>query len=223
MKQYRMLFALIAILVAVSLACSGGAPSPTSTPVPPPTNTPRPTAPAAQPPSNNTNPGGGPPQPPSGNPPPSNGASSDIVTFTDQNNLLAFDLPGDWTYEQYTETDLYIDKFTSPDGQAAIDSLVWDNNGDAVNKGAAALYLLNNYYSKTGATGDIKVTSDSIEQDGSERLEWLSKGGGYSGISWFETRNGNTTFLMFTTWWVDGVDDATFNTVNNAITTYHIP
>lgn len=222
MKQYRMLFIFIAILVVASLACNGGAaPTPTQAP----TNTPRPTSAPVQPPSNNnnSNSGANPPQPPSGNPPPSNGNSSDIVTFTDQNNLLAFDLPGDWTYDQYTETDLYIDKFTSPDGQAAIDSLVWDNNGDAVDKGAAALYLLNNYYSKTGATGDIKVTSDSIEQDGSERLEWMSKSGGYSGISWFETRNGNTTFLMFTTWWVDGVSDATFNTVNNAITTYHVP
>lgn len=221
MKQYRMLFALIAILVAVSLACSGGASAPTSTPVPPPTNPP-PTSAPAQPPAN-TNPGGGPPQPPSGNPPPSNGASSDIVTFTDQNSYLAFDLPGDWTYEQYTETDLYIDKFTSPDGAAAIDSLVWDNKGSSVDKGAAALWLLNNYYSKTGQTGDIKVTSDSIEKDGSERLEWLSKSGGYSGISWLETRENNTVFLFFTTWWVDGVSDETFQVVNNAISSYHVP
>lgn len=222
MKQYRMLFALVVWMLVVSLACIGGNVSPTAAPTVPPTPAPTKEPSQLNPPSN---PSGNAPHPPSANnPPPSNGASADLVTFVDENDLLAFDLPGNWTYEQYTEDDLYIDQFTSPDGTAEIDSLVFYNNGSAVNTGAAALYLLNNYYSNTGKEGDIKVTKDSIEKDGSERLDWLSKGGDYSGSSWFEARGSDrSTFLMFTTYWVDGVDDATFQAVNDAITSYHLP
>ena len=64
------------------------------------------------------------------------------------------------------------------------------------------------YYSNTGKVGDIRVSSDQIMDDGSERLEWKSKGGDYSGVSFFETRGSdNSTFLMFTAWWVDGTMD----------------
>ena len=93
-SQYRMLFAMIALLLVTSLGCYGGTP-PTATSVP--TNTPAPTkVPQVQPPAATP----GMPQPPSGNqlndPPPPNGGSPEMYTFTDQNDLLSFDLPGDW-------------------------------------------------------------------------------------------------------------------------------
>ena len=93
-----MLFVFIAILVSVSLACGAFAPAaePTATPVPtnppPPTAAPLPTSDSQLPnPSGPSNPAGG----NAGNSQTS-GTSSDIVTFVDQNNLLGFDLPGDW-------------------------------------------------------------------------------------------------------------------------------
>ena len=90
-KQYRMLFAFAAILLAVSLACNGGG-TPTAAPIP--TSQPVPTK---QPQSNNPIV----PEPPAlNNPPPSNGNSSELVVFTDENNLLSFEIPGDWSYEQ---------------------------------------------------------------------------------------------------------------------------
>lgn len=222
-----MLFALVALLMSVSLACAALSPSePTAVPTnpPPPTNAPLPTSDAQLPnPSGPSNPAGG--NAPAGGQ--TSGTSSDIVTFVDENNLLAFDLPGDWFYEHNTGDYLYVDTFTSPDETSAkIESLVY-NDGTAFVKsqnGQFALYLLNTYYSSTGQVGDIRVLGDQIMQDGSERLEWVSKGGGYSGYSYFEIRGDDRkTFLMFTVWYINDVDQETLDVVNNAVDTYYIP
>jgi hypothetical protein len=204
MKSNRMLFGFITLLVIVSLACGGSAAEPATNPTLPPV----PTNPPAQ-----------------QEQPQNQGSSNEIVTFTDENGLLAFDLPGDWTYEQTSDTNFYVDSFSSPDGSALIESLVY-NDGTAFvksQKGKFALDLINTFYSATGQVGDIRVTSDQIMDDGSERLEWSSKSGGFSGVSFLETRGDNTTFLLFTAKWLDTVDQATFDAVNNAIASYRIP
>jgi hypothetical protein len=213
MKQYRMLFIFIALMLAVSLACNGG-----SAPAEPtPTNAPS----VPNPPSNNGNP---PANPPANNGNTGNG--SELVTFIDQNNLMAFELPADWTYENGSDTNYYYDTFTSPDETAKMESLVY-NDGDpfvAGQNGKFALGLLHNIYSNTGKEGDIRVTDDSIQSDGSERLTWESKSGGYSGVSFFELRgDGNRTFLMLTAWWSNDTDQANIDAINAAIASYRLP
>jgi hypothetical protein len=131
---------------------------------------------------------------------PTTGAvSSALVTFTDQNKYFAIDVPGDWTHEAGTATNAYSDTFTSPDKHAFVESVVYDDGTawSGSSNGRVALAMLNTYYSYTKKEGDIRVSSDSIEKDGSEKLVWTSKGGGYSGTSWFEIRN-KTAFLMLT-------------------------
>ena len=217
MKSYRMLFFFMATLLAVSLACGGSA-EPTANPTLPPVPT---------------------------NPPvdvqatqvqlqqqPSNARA----TFVDGNNLLAFDLPGDWTYENtdhgreiYSDTQAYTDTFISPDGSAKVESLVmFADAGVTVNNStsqAVALDILNTYYSSTGTNnGDIRISSDQIMKDGSERFEWTSKGGGYSGISFFEVRGSDKrTWLMWTLIWDNSADQAVLDVLDNAITTYYVP
>ncbi|MFM8874561.1 MAG: hypothetical protein ACKOGC_00700, partial [Anaerolineae bacterium] len=159
-----------------------------------------------------------------------------MVTFVDQNNLLAFDLPGDWTYEHtdhgdaiYTDVDAYTDTFTSPDESVIIESLVmFANPGVKVDNSTSqyvALDILNTYYSSTGTNnGDIRISSDQIMQDGSERFEWTSKGGDYSGVSFFEVRGDDKrTWLMWTAFWSNNVDQTMLDIVDNAIATYAIP
>jgi len=216
MRQFRMLFVFIALMLAVSLACYGGGNTPTATPIPT-------TAPSIpNPPSNSGNP---PANPPSNGSDVGNG-TSDLVTFTDKNDLMAFDLPGDWTYENGSDTNYYYDTFTSPDETAKIESLVY-NDGTvfvASQNGQFALYLLHNIYSNTGKEGDIRVSDDSIQSDGSERLIWSSKSGGYSGVSFFELRGGDKkTFLMLTAWWNNDSDQANIDAINAAIESYHLP
>jgi len=203
------LFAFISILVLVSLACGGG-----TDPVQPPVQQ----EPVQQEPVQ---------QEPQQQPVDPVGNSGDLITFTDQDDLLAIDVPGDWVYTQTVDedgNDFYIDTFTSPDELALIESIVYDDGTafSGSSKAQFALYLLNTFYSNTGQEGDIRVSEDKIMQDGSERLTWSSKGGEYSGISFLETR-GSTTFLLFTVEWVDDAEDQYVDTLNAVIESYRIP
>jgi hypothetical protein len=215
MKQYRMLFIFIALMLAVSLACNGG-----RTPTAEPTPTKAPVVP--NPPSDNGN-------SPSNNPPPSNGNGSDVITVEDQNKLYTFDIPADWSYEGtdlgnaiYSDVYMYADTWTSPDGGAVIEGISGRSEGfdfDGTTSTRVALDMLNYYYSDTGKEGDIRISETSTAEDGSTRFDWESKGGDYSGISWFEVR-GTRTFLMWTVNWGNGVDQSLLDTVDNAINTY---
>lgn len=212
---------VLLVLAMVSLACSlvsgSGAPVTEAPPVQQP--------PAQQPPEQQ------PPtaeQPVQEEPQSSDSNDSDFVLFTDQNELYTIEVPADWTYEQTVDTETnyyYIDTFTSPDGGAVIENIVYDD-GDRFTgnqKAKFALYLLNTFYSTTGKEGDIRVTDDSIMKDGSERLTWTSKGGGYSGMSYLELRSNGTTFLFFTVDWGDDVKDTYIDTLEYVIESYTIP
>jgi hypothetical protein len=199
------LFAFVFVLLIVSLACYGG-----STPTPMPVQQ-LPTAVPQQ----NIQPTAVPQN------------SGGVTTFIDQKKLYAIDIPSDWVHTQTVDTaknNYYTDKFTSPDGQALIENLVYDD-GTAFtgsDKARFALFLLNTYYSKTGKEGDIRVSDDRIMDDASERLTWTSKGNGTSGISFLETR-GTTTFLFFTVLWVNSAKDTYFDTLNTVIASYRVP
>jgi hypothetical protein len=212
-SQYRMLFAFVALLLAVSLACRGGsAPATTSPAATKPPSVAQPTK-ASESSSANT-------------PTPSAGNSSGLVTFTDKNKFAEFDLPGDWTYKNGSGTHYYYDTFTSPSGNAKIEDLVYNDDTPFVanQNGKFALGLLHRIYSSTGKEGDIKITNDSIQSDGSERLAWQSKGGSYTGLSFFEIRGDDKkTFLMLTAWWKNDAEQATIDIINAAIASYHIP
>jgi hypothetical protein len=212
-SPFRLLFAFGFLLLLVSLACRGGsAPATTSPAATKPPSVAQPTkesAPAA-----------------TDAPASSGGNSSGLVTFTDQNKFAEFDLPGDWTHKSGSGTHYYYDTFTSPAGDAKMENLVYNDDTPFVanQNGKFALGLLHRIYSSTGKEGDISITNDSIQSDGSERLTWKSKGGGYSGMSFFEIRgDDHKTFLMLTAWWKNDTKQATLDIINAAIASYHIP
>ncbi|MBM4422678.1 MAG: hypothetical protein FJ030_04715 [Chloroflexi bacterium] len=115
-------------------------------------------------------------------------------TFTCPDSLCTFSAPYGWTYNQNTSFDNTIaDVFTAPDGLAYVESVAYDDGTEIARSvaGAFALGLLREFYAQ-----DISVTDDQVQSDGSERLDWFSPSGGYSGETFFETRG--TTFLMLT-------------------------
>ena len=201
--------AFVSFILATGLACSALFPSATSAP---------PAAPATE----------GPTQAPSDNGGSTGntgaGNNSAPATFTDKNNYYAIDLPADWTHETGTETNAYWDRFEAPDHHAFIENVAYDDGTPwtGASNGRGALALLNSTYSSTGKEGDIRVTADSIQNDGSERLTWTSKGGGYSGVSFFEVRN-KTTFLMFTVWWDNPYEDTYRQMLDDVIASYRTP
>jgi hypothetical protein len=147
-----------------------------------------------------------------------------LVTFTDQSKYFSIEVPGDWVYSQESDTTnnyWYWDKFLSPDGHARVESVVFDDGTawTGSSSGKQALYMLHEFYSSTGQEGDIRISSDSMQKDGSERLTWTSKGGKFSGISFFEVRN-KTAFLMFTTLSDDAYADQYEQLLDDVITSY---
>ena len=199
-RGFLPLFAFVILVLAVGLAC-GGATAPTQAPAPPQ---------PAQTESASSNSGG-------------------MQTFTDQNDYYHIQLPSDWKYEQTVDKEddyYYIDTFTSPDEHALIENIVYDD-GTAFtgsDKSRFALYLLNTFYSDTGKEGDIRVSDDSIQKDGSERLIWRSTGGKYSGTSFLETRgSARTTFLFFTVEYDNDFKDTYLDLLNDVIASYTVP
>jgi len=195
-RGFPYLFGLMALPLAVGLACGSPAPTPTEEPTEAPVATEAP-------------------------------ATGGLVTFTDQSNYLELDVPADWEYTQTVDADndnWYWDVFTSPDGHARIDSIVYDDGKPFVGtqSGKTALAWLHQNYSNTGKEGDIRISEDSMQKDGSERLTWESKGGNYSGISFFEIRK-PTAMLMFTIWWDEGFEDQYGDVLNQVIASYRIP
>jgi len=152
------------------------------------------------------------------------GASSALVTFTDQNQYYEIQLPGDWAHSNGKDTNFYWDRFTSPDKNAFVENIAYDDGTEwtGSTNGKAALLLLNQVYSNTGKEGDIRVTDDSIQPDGSERLSWISKGGSYSGVSYFEVRK-KTLFLMFTMEWTNDQQRTYIDTLNKVVASYKNP
>jgi hypothetical protein len=192
--------AFAAMILLVGLACAS--PTPTAEP----TSVPPTEAPAVD--TGNT----------------SNTGSSDLVTFTDKNNYYAIELPGDWKHETSSGDHYYIDTFTSPDGGAVVENIAYNDGTPFTgsDNGKFALQILNQNYSSTGKEGDIHVTDDSIQKDGSERLTWSSTGGAYSGISYFEVRE-KYTFLMFTINWGNNLKDQYIDTLNSVVSSYRVP
>lgn len=139
-------------------------------------------------------------------------------TFTDDENLFTFEVPYTWLYERYTEEFVVVDTFTAPDGEAFVESLKYDE-GIEVSKsesGAFALALLREFYAS-----DLKVTDDQVQPDGSERLIWESPGGGYQGVTFFETRGTTFLFLNFSS--SDETHDLYLDTFNRLVETYSGP
>jgi hypothetical protein len=210
-RGFVVLFSLMAFLLAVSLACNFGADTPTApTPIQPnqpnqPILKPTDVPPTQQLSATPTQAGG-------------------LKTFTDENNLYSIQVPSDWVYKQVTGDHYYIDQFKSPDEQALVENIRYDDGTPFTGSqnGRFALDLLNRFYSNTGETGDIRVSSDQLMPDGSERLEWTSKSGGYSGASYFEIRN-KTTFLMITIEWMNSAKDQYHATLNAVIESYRLP
>ena len=213
--------ALLVFVVSVGCLCTGLAGgTPTEAPAQPPAQA----APTKVPPTQ------APVQQPTKAPvtePPAS-SSGGWITFTDQNNYYAIDVPADWTYEQTYDSEnnyYYIDTFTSPDGGAVIENIAYNDGTPFTGgqNGQFALYLLNTFYSNTGREGDIKVSDDKIMKDGSERLTWTSKEGLYSGLSFFEVRDDRYTFLMFTVNWGNDMEETYQETLNAVIDSYRIP
>ncbi len=215
-KGLYYLLAFVSFIAAIGLACSALTSTPTPEPPMPPTPLP-PTAVPAVPAATEA------PSSATGDTTGSTTGSSGLVTFTDQNKYFSIDVPADWKHTTSSGEHYYWDTFTSPDGAAVVENYVYDDGTPWSGKdsGKYALAVLNQLYSKTGGEGDIRISEEKLQDDGSDRLTWTSKSGGYSGISFFELRG--TAFLMFTVDWGNDYKDQYMDTLDQVVASYRTP
>ncbi|MGA7194579.1 MAG: hypothetical protein WBW94_13205 [Anaerolineales bacterium] len=150
--------------------------------------------------------------------------ASNLTTFTDQNKYYQIQLPRDWEHDQSSGTHYYMDTFTSPDVNAVIQNIAYDDGTPLSGSTNAqfALNLLDKYFSANGQTGSITISDTDMENDGSERLSWASASTDASGISFIEVRN-QTTFLIFTVEWKDKYKGQYFNILDQVTSSYTVP
>lgn len=141
-----------------------------------------------------------------------------VYTFTGPDSHFTIEVPTPWRYERTEGENAIVDTFYSPDEHGVIQNITYDDGTETSRSqaGAFALELLRNYYAT-----DIRIHSDEVQPDGSERLIWSSPGGDYSGTSFLETRG--TTFLLFTTMYDNPFEEYYLDTLNYTIDTYDIP
>lgn len=141
-----------------------------------------------------------------------------VYTFTGPGDLFTIEVPTPWRYERTEGDNAIVDTFYAPDDHAVIQNIAYDDGTETSRSqaGAFALELLRSYYAS-----DIRIHSDEVQPDGSERLIWSSPSGDYSGTSFLETRG--TTFLLFTTMYDNPFEEYYLDTLNYTIETYEVP
>jgi hypothetical protein len=145
------------------------------------------------------------------------------LTFTDQNKYYQMDVPAGWIYKAGSGDHYYFDQFKSPDGNALIENLVYDEGAPLAGPqlGQTALQLLDQFYGG-GQSGTIQLSDDSPQQDGSERLTWTLSSGNRSGVSFLEVRN-NKTILLLTVEWANDYKSQYMDILDKAASSYRTP
>ncbi len=142
----------------------------------------------------------------------------DYWTYTAPNNLFTMQAPMAWYYTYQEDKDTVLEEFRSPDNQAYIESIVYDD-GTTYSKteaGKITLNILREVYAQ-----DLKITDDQVQPDGSERLTWHSKAQGTTGVTFFETRG--TSFLLLSMVASNDTFDMYLDLFNNILASYDIP
>lgn len=108
-----------------------------------------------------------------------------------------------------------VETFTSPDENAIIQTLIYDDGKPMSMKiaGELALALLRNNY-----TTDVILTKDEVLKDGREKLTWGSLDSNYQGLITFTT-HGNAAQILAVLWDQDP-EDYYETILNNVLSSY---
>lgn len=134
-----------------------------------------------------------------------------------------FTPPAGWEHTSRSEKFLEVDTFTSPDGYAAIEGMIYNDGQpfDGVKIREFAIYLLNTYYSINGQGGDVQIVSEQMTENGGNRIDWKSRNGGYSGWSYYQIHGADqTSFLFFTARWMDGIGQEIMDVIGQSENSY---
>lgn len=137
--------------------------------------------------------------------------------------VYVFTPPAGWEHTSRSEKFLEVDTFTSLDGYAAIEGMIYNDgqpfDGEKIRE--FAIYLLNTYYSINGQSGDVQIVSEQMTENAGNKIDWRSKNGGYSGRSFYQIHGADqTSFLFFTARWMDGIDQEVLDVIGRSENTF---
>lgn len=120
-----------------------------------------------------------------------------------------------WGMHRIKDDYSIVETFSSPDHQAFIQTLVYDDGNRMTMKiaGEIALSLLRNNY-----TTEIIITKDEILPDGREKLTWGSLESNYQGIITFITHGTSAQILAVV--WDQDPDDYYETVLNEVVASY---
>jgi len=119
---------------------------------------------------------------------------SGMTDYTSPENIFNLEIPADWSYAKDDSTikDSVIETYTSPDGNAFVQTLVNTTSIDtsAVLKGEYTLDYMRRLYGS-----DLKVAKDVLLDDGREKLTWWSEESKTSGTTYFDMQDNYLFFV----------------------------
>lgn len=122
-------------------------------------------------------------------------------TFTQAQDYFSMDIPLGWVGpDSELQGNIVRTQFQAPDGNAVIDHVFWAQD-EIIKMDAAAEYAFKLLGDYVNGKGDIKVTSEIIQENGKkEKITWVSRSGGYAGVVYIEVRNRMEVFILSFTW-----------------------
>jgi hypothetical protein len=144
-------------------------------------------------------------------------AAAEWIVYSDAEGFISVEIPGAWTHETKEDGNVFADNFYPEEGGAYVQNMIYDD-GTTWNQsmaGQVALIVLNQAY--TDGAGDIKISKDEPQSDGSERLTWTSKAGNYSGVTVFKASG--KKLILFSVLYNNDAKDYYEDQVNHVLET----
>jgi hypothetical protein len=148
-----------------------------------------------------------------------------VRKYTGPNDLFSFEYLTPWKYNLNSDPNdktFYSESFVSPDVFASIDVWYYNDKSTYWSQGDAGQWAIDNLesvYAK--GTGDLKIDSDQINDNGYEELKWHTLKNNFVGITVFKAKD--TEIMLLTTYWQKDYSDVYQSSMEYTITTFASP
>jgi hypothetical protein len=146
-----------------------------------------------------------------------------VQKYTGPNDLFSFDYLTPWKYTiNSNDKSFYSESFVAPDVFASIDVWYYNDKSTHWSQGDAGQWAIDNLesvYAK--GSGDLKIDSDQINDNGYEQLTWHTLKNGFMGITVFKAKD--IEIMLLTTYWQKDYSDIYQSSMKYVLTTFASP
>jgi hypothetical protein len=146
-----------------------------------------------------------------------------VQKYSGPNSLFSFEYLTPWKYAvNSSDKSFYSESFVSPDVFASIDVWYYNDKSTHWSQGDAGQWAIDNLesiYAK--GTGDLKIDSDQINDNGYEQLNWHTLKNNFVGITVFKAKD--IEIMLLTVYWQKDYSDVYQSSMEYTITTFASP